>query len=413
MTPGDQMLHIINVASLQDMSIRDYMTSLLAHSPSAIPSSITVERVEDLAARYQDFKIGESVYDYTDMLIMAKTADFEVPELKYLLIDEAQDLSSLQWMLVNRLAEKAEHIIIAGDDKQTINEFAGADVDTFLSLPGKVESLEQSYRVPKAVFNLANKIMGKMKKYRREGARWKPREEEGTVRYCAGFPLSKIVSGKWLVLARTGVQLEKIKDRILEYCQDFPVLFTVNGMPPIDTDMLRMIQILNLIRQPGCNKSLLDLVTITDKDTAEEKQRKRDYIVLFKKFISHRSNLKKYNIDTAFQMKLMLPWYKAMDKVDPATLRYAKALMTLWEKKGDAMFDDAPIRLMTIHAAKGREEDNVVVCTDVTSRIKKAILTSESDVEMKTLYVAVTRAKQNLYIYGHDSNNGTLKDFLS
>ena len=413
MTPGDQMLHIINVASLQDMSIRDYMTSLLAHSPSAIPSSITVERVEDLANRYRDFKIGESVYDYTDMLIMAKTADFEVPELKYLLIDEAQDLSSLQWMLVNRLAEKAEHIIIAGDDKQTINEFAGADVDTFLSLPGKVESLEQSYRVPKTVFNLANKIMGKMKKYRREGARWKPREEEGTVRYCAGFPLSKIVSGKWLVLARTGVQLEKIKDRILEYCQDFPVLFTVNGMPPIDTDMLRMIQILNLIRQPGCNKSLLDLVTITDKDTAEEKQRKRDYIVLFKKFISHRSNLKKYTIDTAFQMKLMLPWHKAMDKVDPATLKYAKALMTLWEKKGDAMFDDAPIRLMTIHAAKGREEDNVVVCTDVTSRIKKAILTSESDVEMKTLYVAVTRAKQNLYIYGHDSNNGTLKDFLS
>lgn len=412
MTPGDQMLHIINVAALQDMTIREYMTSLLAHSPSAIPSSITVEKVEDLANRYQDFKIGESVYDYTDMLIMAKTADFDVPELKYLLIDEAQDLSSLQWILVNRLAEKAEHIIIAGDDKQTINEFAGADVDTFLSLPGKVESLEQSYRVPKTVYNLANKIMGKMKKYRREGAHWKPREEEGVVRYCSGLPVTKIVSGKWLILARTGVQLEKIKERILEHCQDFPVLFTVNGLPPIDTDILRMIQILNLVRKPGCNKSLLDLVTITDEDTPEDKQRKRDYIVLFKKFISHRSNLKKYTIDTAFQMKLMLPWHKAMDKVNPATLKYAKALMTLWEKKGDAMFDDAPIRLMTIHAAKGREEDNVIVCTDVTSRIKRTILTSESDVEMKTLYVAVTRAKQNLYIYGHDSNSGTLKDFL-
>lgn len=412
MTIGDQMLHIINVASLQDMSIRDYMSTLLSRGSSGIPSTITIDRVEDFASRYRDFKLSESVYDYTDMLIMAKSAELEIPELKYLFIDEAQDLSSLQWILVNRLAEKAGKIIIAGDDKQTINEFAGADVDTFLSLPGKVETLQQSYRVPKTVYNLANKIMKNMRKYRREGAAWKPREEEGSVTFCNGMPLSKILSGKWLLLARTNIQLEKMKDRLLQYCQDFPFLFTVNGAPPIDTDVLRLIQIIQMTRKPGSTKTLLELVTISPDDSSEVKKVKQDYITLFKKYVSCNEKLGKYEIDVEFQMKLLKPWYEALDKVSPAELKYASALMKAWEKKGDDLFNESQVRLMTIHAAKGREEDNVVVCTDVTGKVKKSILLEDSDVEVKTLYVAVTRAKKNLYIYGSDLNPGTLKDYI-
>lgn len=63
------------------------------------------------------------------------------------------------------------------------------------------------------------------------------------------------------------------------------------------------------------------------------------------------------------------------------------------------MFKDAPVRLMTIHAAKGREADNVIVYLNIPKTVADTLRYDDSDVELKVLYVAITRAKQNLYLY--------------
>ena len=79
-------------------------------------------------------------------------------------VDEAQDLSLIQWKLVRRIEESATDSFIAGDDDQGIYKWNGAHVNTFINLEGTREILEQSYRVPQKPFALANKIINKVKK---------------------------------------------------------------------------------------------------------------------------------------------------------------------------------------------------------------------------------------------------------
>ena len=53
----------------------------------------------------------------------------DIPTLDVMFVDEAQDLSPLQWAVVRKLAERAKRIYVAGDDDQAIYKWAGADVD--------------------------------------------------------------------------------------------------------------------------------------------------------------------------------------------------------------------------------------------------------------------------------------------
>ena len=62
---------------------------------------------------------------------------------------------------------------------------------------------------------------------------------------------------------------------------------------------------------------------------------------------------------------------------------------------------DNPARIWvsTIHAAKGGEEDNVVLCLDLGRMVKKSIKKSDdkNDEEHRVWYVGATRARNNLY----------------
>ena len=382
MTPGDKIMQIIGVSELCNKSIRDYMVENNIHD---IPINI----VEKVAHNYKAFKILNSQYDYTDMLIMAKNTDIEVPELDYLFIDEAQDLSSLQWILVNKLASKAEHIVISGDDKQAVNSFNGADVDTFLSLPGRVETLKQSYRTPRLVYDVANKLVEKMTTYRKEGAVWRPRRIEGTYNIISSLPLDKIQKGgDWLILARGGYQLQTLANELYKMeAGQKPILFTLNNMPPVDLDAYAIIWLYKRY-----NKDMIrNLVSPPDsRNTPDQIANKKKYQRILNKFIRNA-----FPLEEAANKE----WHEIFVNEDPVKLRYLQKTYPLYESYGDEMFKKATVRLMTIHSAKGREADNVVVYLNVPKTVSDTLRYDDSDIEIKVFYVAITRAKQNLYLY--------------
>ena len=68
------------------------------------------------------------------------------PSFDLMIIDEAQDLTPLQWKFVYKLGEKAKRIYLAGDDDQAIYEWNGADVKSFQNFPGKDVVLKYSHR---------------------------------------------------------------------------------------------------------------------------------------------------------------------------------------------------------------------------------------------------------------------------
>ena len=56
-------------------------------------------------------------------------------------IDEALDLSPLQWKLYDILKQKSKDVYLAGDDDQAILHWAGADVSRFINEPAKKEKV--------------------------------------------------------------------------------------------------------------------------------------------------------------------------------------------------------------------------------------------------------------------------------
>ena len=113
----------------------------------AINKNIDIEEEFDLAEHdrkeinwntlnhiYQNllvYKAYHKLYDFNDMIQMLIDYD-KIPKFDVVFIDEAQDLSPLQWKLYDKIKETTKDIYLAGDDDQAIFAWAGADVKKFI-----------------------------------------------------------------------------------------------------------------------------------------------------------------------------------------------------------------------------------------------------------------------------------------
>jgi DNA helicase-2/ATP-dependent DNA helicase PcrA len=175
------------------------------------------EDIQILQKHYQLYKDEHCVVDYTDMLEWFLAADIpNLPKWKLLCVDEAQDLSQLQWRVVDKLMQRTEHTIIAGDDDQAIYRWAGADVEHFLNLGLSTSVLSQSYRLPSEIYTFANAYISQIgHRYEKE---WRPKNEPGTLdRVISPFDLD-MSEGEWLILVRHKYQIPKL----LELWDIFP-----------------------------------------------------------------------------------------------------------------------------------------------------------------------------------------------
>ena len=111
------------------------------------------------------------------------TADRCCPTFQVTFLDEAQDLSPLQWDIAHALDKKSKFMFAAGDDDQAIYRWAGADVDHFITLDGSSETLSQSYRVPKSIHAIAEQIAARIK--HRYPKKYQPKQENGTVKHLS------------------------------------------------------------------------------------------------------------------------------------------------------------------------------------------------------------------------------------
>jgi len=167
------ILNEINIARIRGIDLRTHYNR----------SSMDIEwfYFEFVERAYRKFKAAHMLMDFTDLLERLLEQQERLPALEVLIVDEAQDLSRLQWKLVMALAEKADRTFVAGDDDQAVYTWSGADVESFLSCEGEVKILEQSYRVPAKVHFLANSIVKRIQK--RQEKIWAPRQEQDVINY--------------------------------------------------------------------------------------------------------------------------------------------------------------------------------------------------------------------------------------
>lgn len=119
------------------------------------PSQVA-EYAEKYFREYEQFKKVNNLVDFNDVVISVAKASFpveKIPTFELLIIDEAQDLSALQWDVVGKLSNRARTTIIAGDDDQAIMESFGAAPQLFndFETTEPDEVLPISYRLPRNI----------------------------------------------------------------------------------------------------------------------------------------------------------------------------------------------------------------------------------------------------------------------
>lgn len=409
-TPDSMLLSQIDSARLLGLSIREYFIKNHLDDES-------IAKAEDVATKYQRFKLAHGLLDFTDMILYANQTEFEIPHFTYMFVDEAQDLSTQQWYLVEKLATNADNVVIVGDERQAIAEFAGADVDYFLKIKGKVTELNQSYRVPKAIHRLARKVEKKMTRTR--NAMWYPRpkgldeDTPGEVIRVSDLPIREMRYGSWLLLTRTNSQLMEFREYMMQHCDTLAAFFLVNGEPPIDQEVFKAISIFNAVNiSPTTSK--YDFIVPDDGDTAEKLKKKMQFTLMMKKFMSSKQP-NSAELDSVFMHRFNYTnWFDAFDKIPLVEKRYINAILPAYQRKTKA-FNGAKIRLSTIHSAKGTEADNVILYTNLTGTVYNdwKQYGDTNDTEAKVLFVGVTRAKKRLFLLGQKKTKFSYDELLS
>ena len=258
-------------------------------------------------------------------------------------IDEAQDLSPLQWKLFDTLKGKTEDMYLAGDDDQAIFAWAGADVERFITEPGKEKVLKYSKRISRAVQEDSQK----------------PIERIMGMRTIANLNQVDLTKDKWLILSRTISRQLKIDVELKKK----NLFFETNKGKSFKVGLYKASVNYDL----WCRGKILEDRIIKD--------------------------IKEYTGEVEWDSAVN--WVDAFKEADEREILYIKNMLD----NGENLDEPARIWLSTIHAAKGGEEDNVILCLDMGDKILKSIKKSESrsDEEHRVWYVGTTRARNNLY----------------
>jgi len=380
---GDKAIFLENLSRIRCETLRETWEKNM--------DDIDWGKLQHFAAVLKKYKEESLMFDFTDML--GKFVELgRVPNLPVIIVDEAQDLSRLQWAVINLLVKQAERVYIAGDDDQAIFRWAGADVDTFIKIPGNEEVLTQSYRIPPTIHKLAlflkKGIKGGVAKS------WHPRqgekEDQGSINFELYRDIPQLEKGTWLCLGRNGYNLKEFE----EVCEEA-------GYPYESPNTMERYKALPAIvtwERLRAGKSVS-----ADKALAVYDMMAAGYG--YKKGCKSQLEKAKKTMLTLEELKIHHGlhvdgiWHECLTRIVPHDKEYFVRVL----RRGEKITGIPRIRIATIHGAKGGEAEGVFVNPEMSWKNQPNNEEEISD-EYRVWYVAATRAKKNLHIL-HPSGN--------
>ncbi|MDR2828095.1 MAG: UvrD-helicase domain-containing protein [Acholeplasmatales bacterium] len=138
-------------------------------------NNITVNEVllddyEKIYFEYNKYLINNNLVDFDDLLIysyklllMDEVLDIYKKRFKYILVDEFQDTSLLQFLIIKKLSSYNNNVFVVGDPDQSIYAFRGASYkndELFKShFDAKICVLDDNYRSSNNILDLANNLI--------------------------------------------------------------------------------------------------------------------------------------------------------------------------------------------------------------------------------------------------------------
>jgi superfamily I DNA/RNA helicase len=388
-----------------------------------VPRSMWPQNVAHFASAWDAYKRDAGGIDFTDMIEMA-LADVPCvdgrPEV--IIADEAQDLSRLQFALLQKWAGQAEKVVLAYDADQSIYGFSGADPRVFLEHePRELKVLAQSYRVPRLVHTAALRWI-RLAPDRRDHE-YRPRPEDGEVSECharwkAPEPLLRLLErdaelGRTsMILAACGYMLAPVvamlRDEGVPFHNPYrrkagqwnPLRRTANGTSTLD----RVLSFL-APQRPGAQRiwtgdqlrswaGLLAGVwkrgwkSVIEDVPAEASEAS---------VLDHLVRGMRSEDDVAAVLDGDLGWLARNAAKGKA--RQVEYVATVAARGGpEALERDPRVVIGTIHSVKGGEADVVYLFPDLSYRGMQSWLGDDRGAVIRQFYVGMTRAREALRI---------------
>jgi len=345
------------------------------------------EELERIYETYIDYKQEHELYDFNDMLLELVNEGV-VPSLPVIIIDEAQDLSMLQWYAVILLAKSTKHIYIAGDDDQAIFKWAGAIPEMLMRTPGNKKVLNQSFRIPKRVYDVAESVANKIKV--RVKKEWSPTSKTGDVTHYSSIeyvPFNK--DGEYYVLARTKYVLQKVE----EYFKREGIIYNrFNKNKSISEKVCYAINCWNKLVNGdtislGGAKNMYKYIPgdgpIKRGFKTWDKALEDDIVVSYNDLVNNHG----------LRVPKDLAWNDVLTLINEDVILYIRKC----ERRGQDINAIPKIKILTIHGSKGGEADNVVLLSELSRKSHTSLLKNGDD-ERRVFYTGITRTKKNLFL---------------
>jgi DNA helicase-2/ATP-dependent DNA helicase PcrA len=378
MNKGDQMIFM---ESLSRLCCEEYRFTYERMNPD-----FSWQEFDLFIRSIKKYKEVKLLWDFTDMLQRFHDSGVK-PEFDSLFIDEAQDLCRLQWKIIDQLVLKTKNTYIAGDDDQAIFRWSGADIEHFIDISNKSNKkiLSKGYRLPKKVHDISSLLSKRISN--RVVKDFKPTSQVGKVEFISRLDAVDISKGEWLLLVRNSYLERDIISYLrvsgFSYESRYDNSNNVESLrAALNWEKLRKGQIL-LVKEA---KIIVSFTAIKSEKPLKDLQ-DEDEIDL-EKFV------KKTGIDPDKK------WYEALDEISYEDRGY----YLMARKQGESLIGKPRIKISTIHGAKGGECANVIVLTDISAKTYKGMMRNPDD-EIRVFYVALTRAKESLYIVQPQTNS--------
>ena len=370
-TSSSEYLSLINLAAVKRINVLDQLDK------NEHLGKIERDKLQIVEKHIEDYKQTYGLIDYNDM-IKKFTTQQQCPSFEVVFIDEAQDLSLLQWDMIKLLQQNSKDVYVAGDDDQAIFGWAGADVESFIKFDAIEIPLKKSRRVPKIVHQRALLRFDNIKSGRLEKPWNTPTSEEGTIKIFFSIDSINLSKGDWYILARTNDLLKPI----IKSLRKRGLYFETKQGRSINKSLYQ--DILNWEKwKKGEELSTIEVQRLLERFSKKFKETEDKLFKL--------SDLK-----TKYKLNSQLQWYDAFTAVGPHTKTYIRAMRS----NGEDLRRKPRIKILTLHSSKGGEATNVIILQNQTrNTIKGATKTiMKQDEEQRVWYVGLTRCSKNLFL---------------
>jgi len=396
------------------LSLEDYLDQIT--SRPAITGLAPIRGYE-IQVAYEEAKVKAKQIDWEDVLMLCTGMLRAEPralahvhqQYRFFTVDEYQDISRLQQELLDTWLGERSDLCVVGDPNQTIYSFSGASasfLENFDSrYPGaNVISLTKNYRSSGEIISLANRVRGNQKLEPLEAIRPKGLEPE-VLEFNSKEQESDWVAGKIKDLISSGTAASQIA-----------VLYRINAQSE---------QIENALAKAGVEYQVRGGARYFSRPEIMSAVR------LVRAEAANPTGSELY--ETVSAIVRSLGWQSIAPDVAGSQFEQWEALNSLLQI-ADELGQDATIQvfaneleerqrsqheptresitLSTMHAAKGLEYKAVFIIGAVEGYLPISYAKTELAIaeEQRLFYVAVTRAKDSLFITW--ANKDTAEDRL-